>query len=166
MLNEEISEKTVNLVVSTTKLTGREIARGLSQYLQNRKQKKMAKSVKSSEDRKQGKQTVKELIGQNQGVSSLPVGETGIRDFEKIAKKYGVDFAVVKDKSEEPPKYLVFFKARDADAISQVLSEYTAKQMKKQSKNRPSILKTLKKFKEMVANMPRKEHEKKKEQSR
>lgn len=166
MLNEEISDKTVNLAISTTKLTGRAIARGLSQYLQNRKQKKMAKAVNPAEDKKLGKQTVKELIGQNQGVSSLPIGETGIRDFEKIAKKYGVDFAVVKDKSEEPPKYIVFFKARDTDAISQVLSEYTAKQMEKQSKNRPSLLKTLKKFKEMVANMPRKEHEKKKEQSR
>ena len=118
------------------------------------------------DDRKHGKQTVKQLIGQNQGVSSLPIGETGLKDFKRIAQKYGVEFAIVKDKTESPTKYLVFFKARDADAISQMLAEYTAKQIKKQSKNRPSILKTLKKFKEIVANMPRKEHEKKKEQSR
>ena len=106
------------------------------------------------------------MIGQNQGVSSLPVGETGIKDFERIAKKYGVDFAIVKDKTVTPMKYMVFFKARDADAIAQVLAEYTAKQVKKQSQNRPSILKVLKKFKELVANMPKKEHEKKKEKSR
>ena len=46
------------------------------------------------------------------------------------------------------------------------MSKNTAKQVKKQSQNRPSILKVLKKFKELVANMPKKEHEKKKEKSR
>lgn len=165
MVNEELSEKSIRFVVSTTKLTGQMLCKGISKYLQHRKEKNASKAMVKDE-RKYGKQTVKQLIGQNQGVSSLPIGETGLKDFKRIAKKYGVDFAIVKDKTETPTKYLVFFKARDADAISQMLAEYTAKQMKKQSKNRPSILKTLKKFKEMVANMPRKEHEKKKEQSR
>ena len=157
LVNEEVADKTVRLAISTTKLTGRTLCRALSMYLRHCKQKKALK-----DDHIKGKQTVKELIGQNQGVSSLPVGE----DFERIAKKYGVDFAIVKDKTVTPMKYMVFFKARDADAIAQVLAEYTAKQVKKQSQNRPSILKVLKKFKELVANMPKKEHEKKKEKSR
>ena len=161
LVNEEVADKTVRLAISTTKLTGRTLCRALSMYLRQCKQKKAVK-----DDHIKGKQTVKELIGQNQGVSSLPVGETGIKDFERIAKKYGVDFAIVKDKTVTPMKYMVFFKARDADAIAQVLAEYTAKQVKKQSQNRPSILKVLKKFKELVANMPKKEHEKKKEKSR
>ena len=161
LVNEEVADKTVRLAISTTKLPGRTLCRALSMYLRHCKQKKAVK-----DDHIKGKQTVKELIGQNQGVSSLPVGETGIKDFERIAKKYGVDFAIVKDKTVTPMKYMVFFKARDADAIAQVLAEYTAKQVKKQSQNRPSILKVLKKFKELVANMPKKEHEKKKEKSR
>jgi hypothetical protein len=164
LVNEEISDKSVRLAISTTKLTARTLCRALSMYLHNHKQQKNMKAAK--DDRIQGKQTIKQLIGQNQGVSSLPVGETGLKDFERIAKKYGVDFAIVKDKTVTPTKYMVFFKASDADAIAQVLAEYTAKQMKKQSQNRPSILKALKKFKEMVANMPKKEHEKKKEKSR
>ena len=164
LVNEEISDKSVRLAISTTKLTARTLCRALSMYLRNHKQQKNMKAAK--DDRIQGKQTIKQLIGQNQGVSSLPVGETGLKDFERIAKKYGVDFAIVKDKTVTPTKYMVFFKARDADAIAQVLAEYTAKQMKKQSQNRPSILKVLKKFKELVANMPKKEHEKKKEKSR
>ena len=164
LVNEEVADKTVRLAISTTKLTVRTICRALSKYLQHRKNKKANKAVK--DDHIKGKQSVKQLIGQNQGVSSLPVGETGLKDFERIAKKYGVDFAIVKDKTVTPTKYMVFFKARDADAIAQVLAEYTAKQMKKQSQNRPSILNALKKFKELVANMPKKEHEKKKEKSR
>lgn len=164
MVNEEISDKTIRLAITTTKLTVRAIVRGLTKFVQYH-QKKKAQRL-SKDNHIQGKQSVKELIGQNQGVSSLPVGETGLKDFERIANKYGVDFAIVKDKTVEPVKYTVFFKARDADAIAQVLAEYTAKQMKKQSQNRPSIIKTLKKFKEMLAKMPKKEQEKKKEQTR
>ena len=122
-----------------------------------------------SGDSVKGKQSVKELIGQGQGVSSMEVGDSGIRDFKKIANKYGVDFAIVKDKDVDPPKYTVFFKARDADAITQVLKEYAAKQTKKKEraeKERPSILKKLKAFKEKVASIPRKDKEKRKEMER
>ena len=163
MVNEEVAEKTIRLAITTTKLTGRALAKGLHIYLRHSKEVTDKKAAKKTEPKK-GKQSVKELIGQNQGVSSLPVGETGLKDFERIAKKYGVDFAIIKDKTTTPTKYTVFFKARDADAIAQVLAEYTAKQVKKQQK--PSVLKALKKFKEMVANMQKKEHEKKKEKSR
>ena len=99
----------------------------------------------------------------------MEIGDSGIRDFKKIANKYGVDFAIVKDKNENPPKYTVFFKARDADAITQVLKEYSDKQVKRKKaaeKERPSILQKLKKFKEKVASMPRKSQEKRKEMER
>ncbi|MCI9305748.1 MAG: alcohol dehydrogenase catalytic domain-containing protein, partial [Lachnospiraceae bacterium] len=33
----------------------------------------------------------------------------------ELAKKYNVDFAVKKDKTVAPPKYMVFFKGKDAD---------------------------------------------------
>ena len=97
----------------------------------------------------------------------MPIGDSGVRDFKKICKKYGVDFAIVKDKNEHPPVYTVFFKAKDADAITNVLKEYSAKQMKKQAKkDRPSILEKLKKFKEIVAKTPKKEKERRKEHER
>ena len=57
-----------------------------------------------------GKQTVKQLIGQNQGVSNIEITDPSIKEFEKIARKYGVDYAVKKDRSSSPPKYLIFFK--------------------------------------------------------
>lgn len=119
-----------------------------------------------SGDSVKGKQSVKELIGQGQGVSSMDIGDSGIKDFKKIANKYGVDFAIVKDKEADPARYTVFFKAKDADAITQILKEYAAKQTKKKeraAKEKPSILQKLKKFKEKVASMPRKSKERRKE---
>ena len=37
---------------------------------------------------------------------------------ERYAKKYGIDYAIRKDTSEVPPRYLVFFKAPDAEAFT------------------------------------------------
>ena len=167
-MQEEVENKTVNLAVKTGKVTARTLWKALVLYVRHR-QKKAAKKKIEGESPVKGEQSVKELIGQNQGVSSMDVGDSGIRDFKKIANKYGVDFAIVKDKTEEPPRYTVFFKARDADAITSVLKEYADKQTKRKKiaeKERPSILKKLQKFKEKVASMPKKSKEKRKEMER
>ena len=50
-----------------------------------------------------------------------------------FAKKYGVDFAVVRDREKSPPVYTVFFKAKDTDAVTRILLDYSAKQIKKPS---------------------------------
>ena len=124
MIQEDIENRTVNLVISTSKLSYRTLVSAL-------------KTMKRMHDNHtaqppQGKQSVKQLIRQNQGVSNLAIDSTGIRGFERTARKYGVDYAVRKDRSHEPPRYLVFFKARDVDAITSAFEEYTAQRMRKQ----------------------------------
>lgn len=167
-MQEEVEHKTVNLAVRSSKVTAQVLYKGLKAFIDHQKRKAAMKAAEKDEPIK-GEQSVKELVGQGQGVSSMPIGDDGIKDFKKICNKYGVDFAVVKDKTVEPPQFTVFFKAKDADAITQVLKEYSAKQMKKKQKaetKKPSILDKLKKFKDIVAKTPRKDKEKRKEQTR
>lgn len=165
-MQEDVENKSVNLAVKSTKVTSTVLYKGLRGFINHQKKKALEKQVTSEESIK-GEQSVKELIGQGQGVSSMPIGDKGVRDFKKTCKKYGVDFAIVKDKNEAPPIYTVFFKAKDADAITSVLKEYSAKQMKKQEKKeRPSILEKIKKFKDIVAKQPKKEKERRKEHER
>ena len=162
-MQEEVEQKTVNLAVKTSKVTAQTLYKALKSYINQQKVKSVQRQGNKNTTIK-GKQSVKELVGQGQGVSSLPIGDSGIRDFKKISNKYGVDFAIVKDKSVEPLQYTVFFKAKDADAITNVLKEYTAKQMKKISKTKKdSILQKLKEYKDIVAKTPRKEREKRKD---
>ena len=161
-MEEEVSKKTVNLAWQTTKLSVRGIYKYVKAYLEQLEKDKVKRKAAKNTPIK-GKQTVKQLVGQGQGVSSMEIGDSGIRDFKRIANKYGVDFAITKDKTVDPPKYTVFFKAKDADAITSVLKEYAAKQTKRKKsmeKDRPSILQKLKKFKELVANLPHKAKEK------
>ena len=167
-MQEEVEHKSVNLAVRSSKVTAQVLYKGLKAFIEHQKRKAAMKAADKDEPIK-GEQSVKELVGQGQGVSSMPIGDDGIKDFKKICNKYGVDFAVVKDKTVEPPQFTVFFKAKDADAITQVLKEYSAKQMKKKQKaetKKPSILDKLKKFKDIVEKTPRKDKEKKKEQTR
>ena len=151
-MQEEVENRTVTLIVSGSKFTGRMLKTAISKYLAHRKEKKM-QSQRDGPVIPHGKQTVKQLVGQNQGVSNLEITDPSIKEFERIARKYGVDYAVKKDRSCDPPKYLVFFKARDADALTAVFTEYSSKKVKKAEKSdRPSVLEKLKRFKEMVKN--------------
>ena len=76
-----------------------------------------------------GRQSVKKLVGQNQGVSNVELSGEDIKAFERVARKYGVDYAVKKVKGDAP-RFLIFFKARDADALNAALSEYTDQKMR------------------------------------
>ena len=98
-----------------------------------------------------GKQTVKQLVGQGQGVTNIEISDKNIKDFESIARKYGVDFAVKKDATEQPPKWLVFFKGRDTDAVTAAFKEYSAKHMSKKAE-KPSLLSALHNLMEKVKN--------------
>ena len=148
-MQEEVENRTVNLAISTTKLTFRTIVNGYNAWKRHNQSKVAQKTAQLPI----GKQSIKELIGQNQGVSSIPIEKTDLKGFEQVARKYGVDYAVKKDRSSSPPKYLIFFKGRDADALTAAFTEYTNKKVKKATKTeRPSVLAKLNQFKEMVKN--------------
>ena len=157
-MQEEVENRTINLAISTTKLTGRTIVAGIRKYLQHREK---VKAQKARDTAVHGKQTVKQLLAQNQGATNVEIDKSGIKDFERLAKKYGVDFAVRKDKSVDPPRYLVFVRSKDADALDAICKEHQARALTKDKK--PSVLAQLKKFKEIVAAIPKKVREKKQE---
>ena len=149
-MQEEVESRTVTLAISTTRMTANVLKSAISKYLAYRKEKKVEKA-RAGPVKPCGKQTVKQLVGQNEGVANIEVTDKNIRDFDRVARKYGVDYALKKDKSGEIPKYLVFFKARDGDALTAAFKEYTAKTERR--KERPSVLQTLRRLKEQAATI-------------
>ena len=135
-MQEEVESRTVALTISTARLTGRLFKAAVAKYLDYRKNKQREEPAIPH-----GKQTVKQLIGQNQGVSTIESNDPHIRNFERIARKYGVDYAIRKVRTEDKPKYVIFFKARDADALTQAFTEYTRKSAEREKK--PSVLRKL-----------------------
>ena len=78
--------------------------------------------------------------------SHIEITDQNIRAFSSTAKKYGLDFALKKDTSEERPRYLVFFKGRDADVITAAFREFSAKNLSREKA--PSIRRKLEKAQE------------------
>ena len=152
-MQEDIEHRAVTLVINGVKLTGRTLKNAISKYLAHRKQKARESPV--------GKQTVKELVGQGQGVTNIEITDQNIKSFERVARKYGVDYALKKDMTGEKPRYLVFFKAKDTDALTAAFKEFTAKTLKREEK--PSVLAQLRRLK--AATKPL-DHAKNKERAR
>ena len=169
-MQEEVNTKTVALVVRASKLTADVLIRALKMYVEHHKkleaQKKAAKAAGKT-DKKHGKVTVKELMGENAGASSIEISDDNIKSFEHTARKYNVDFAVKKDKTMDPPKYIIFFKARDTDVISQAFKDYVHRN--EVNAKKPSLKGRLNRFAQIARNAARREiakdHNKTREQS-
>ena len=150
-MQEEVENRTLTLMVNGSKFTGRMFKAAIAKYMAHRKEVKHQKQQKRDTSViPHGRQTVKQLIGQDQGVSNIELTDPSIRQFDRIARKYGVDYAIKRDRSSNPPKFLIFFKSRDADALTSAFNEYVGKKVKKAS--RPSVLQRLAHFKELVKN--------------
>ena len=143
-MQEEVTQKTIALVIKTAKLDANVLKAAMRMYLNHRRQKAQ---------KTHGKTSVKKLVGEGVGVSSIEVTDGNIKSFERVARKYGVDFALKKDKSGDIPKYLVFFKARDADALTAAFKEYTAKEVRRASQDKPSVLEQLRALKAKVLSL-------------
>lgn len=154
-MQEEVTNKTIALVFRTTKLTAETLKKAIQMYLEYQKGKTQ---------NNHGKISVKKLVGQNAGVSSIEVTDNNIKQFEKVAKKYSVDFSIKKDKTVDPPKYMVFFKGRDADVISQAFKEFV--KVNEKIKQRESVKQKLQKLVKVVAQNKNKERSREKDKDR
>ena len=134
-MQEETNEKTIALYIKTGKLTAQQLQKAMKALLAQ---------MKKQHDRQKiphGKQTLKQLMKQNAGVSNIEITKDNIKAFESTAKKYGIDFALKKDSTEIPPRYLVFFKGRDADVLTAAFREFSKKKLDKERK--PSVRRDL-----------------------
>ena len=124
-MQEEVTRGAVTLIVDGAKLSEQVFEKAVKKFLEE-----IQKSQKPKIYR--GRQSDK-----------------NIKAFSRVAKKYHVDFALKKDTSAEQPRYLVFFKSRDADAITAAFQEFASRKMSREEK--PSIRERLTQAKEQAA---------------
>ena len=146
-MQEEMERKAVAISVKAGKLTADLLKKAITKALAE-----MEKSQKNPKIYR-GKQSVKHLVRQGAGVSNIEVTDGNIKSFERVARKYGVDFALKKDTTSQPPRYLVFFKSKDADALTAAFAEYSGKVVKRQAQAKPSIRRQLVQLQEVVKKM-------------
>lgn len=140
-MQEEVTQKTIALSMKTGKLTAQVLQAALKKYLQHR--------AKSKNTLHHSQQSLKQLKKHGVALSNIEITEANIGAFKPCAKKYGVDFTLRKDKTTQPPHYVVIFKSKDADNLEQAFREFTAKTLSKDQW--PSIRKVLSAVKQKVA---------------
>lgn len=146
-MQDEVNEKTVSLCIRCGKVTVNLLKAAMKkaltkmeqekQKLQGQKQPKQDKEDKTYK----GKQSMDKLMKQNVQLSNIEITDGNIKSFERVAKKYSIDFSLKKDVNADPPRYYVFFKARDADVMTAAFKEYTGQSLNKDKK--PSVRKKL-----------------------
>lgn len=143
-MQEEVTQRTVALCVEATRLSAGMLQQAMKKVLDEMQKGATGHKTKLHH----GKQTLRQLMKHNTGVSNIEITDQNIRAFSATAKKYGIDFALKKDTSGEIPRYLVFFKGRDADVITAAFREFSAKNLEKEKK--PSIRKELEQAKQQA----------------
>lgn len=145
-MQEEVTGKSVALIIDGAKMSEQVLEKALQKFLEAQKNKAPKNKAPKMH---RGKQTLKQLAGQNAGLANIEISDKNIKAFTHVAKKYHVDFALKKDTTAEQPRYLVFFKSRDADAITAAFQEFASRKMGRDEK--PSIRERLAQAKEQAA---------------
>jgi hypothetical protein len=144
-LQEDLENKSVVLTTKTAKLTARSLAALMQAALR--------KIRRTRDAPKRGRQSVRQLA-KGGSLQNIEISEDNIQAFEPFARKFGVSYALQRDMSEDPPKWFVFFRAKDADALTAAFKAFSAK-MVKHEKERPSTRDAMRKFREVVQNTVR-----------
>ena len=146
-----MNEKTVSLCIRCGKVTANLLKAAMVKALAKMEQEKKQQGQKTNQKQPQkekedktykGKQSLDKLMKQNVQLSNIEITDGNIKSFERVAKKYSIDFSLKKDTTAKPPRYFVFFKARDADVMTAAFKEYTGKSLNKTKK--PSVRAKLK----------------------
>ena len=146
-MQDEVNEKTVSLCIRCGKVTANLLKAAMKKALVKMEQEKQKlkgqKQPKQDKEDKtyKGKQSMDKLMKQNVQLSNIEITDGNIKSFERVAKKYSIDFSLKKDVNADPPRYYVFFKARDADVMTVAFKEYTGQSLNKDKK--PSVRKKL-----------------------
>lgn len=146
----EVNEKTMALCIKGGKITAQILKAALTKLLAEIEKKKQQSKKMGGQNRcKRGKQSIKSLQQSGAQLTNIVVTDNNIKSFDRVARKYGVDYSLKKAEKEGKTEYLVFFKAKDVDVMTAAFKEYTGVSLKKEQ--RQSIRKKLEQAKERVA---------------
>ena len=148
-MQEEVNEKTIAFCVKGTRITADVLKAILTTWIRHvEENRRISKSERREEKRAEraaaekakenefrpGKKSLNSMMKEGSELTNSEITDNNIKSFEKVARKYSIDYSLKKDKSEDPPKYLVFFRAKDVDVMTAAFKEYTGVTLQKSRK--------------------------------
>lgn len=145
MINEEVSDKTLNLEIKAAKITAKLIIQQIKKLL---KEAKKFGGMEKFVSEKGNEVKLKDLIQKGQ-LEEITIKETELKRLKKELNKYGVKFSVMKDKKTK--QYSLFFQAKDVKIMDKSFKKVLS-DLERKTERKESIHKNLEKFKELVKN--------------
>lgn len=120
-MQDELEHKMVSLSITAGKMTAKVFYKCLEQHLKDL-------------SNPQGKQSLNMLKSKGEGLEKVEIPEEGMKDFKQIARKYGVDYSITKEKGSNPPKFHIHFKAKDELCINSAMKDALHQMVHKKTK--------------------------------
>lgn len=142
-MQEEVDEKTIALVISGGRITTNILKAALSKLVHEVEEANRIKSAEKREAQKAakaqkvakkeakknvyrpGKKSLNKMMEEGSELTNIEVTDSNIKSFEKVARKYGIQYSLKKDKSVTPPNYIVFFRSKHSEVMTAAFKEYT-----------------------------------------
>ena len=142
-MQDKVNEKGVSLAIKTSKLTAGVLQSAIKALLKKGK----GQLTKAPH----GKVTMRQLMKPGEKVTNIEITDANIKAFDPIAKKNGLTYNVKKIENGKPPTYLVSFRGKDIDVITEAFREFSAKKLSREQK--PSIRKALAAFRDRAKQL-------------
>ena len=144
MVNEEISNRAINMEVRVSKLVLSEVVKVFNKI--NLEAEKQGKKLSNYLDEKVKSNSVplKDLVKKGQ-LESITLKDKDFKELKKELNKYGVKFSVMRD--EKSTEYSLFFQSKDTVVMDKAFKNTILKVEKKEAR-KESTLEVINKFKE------------------
>ena len=142
-MQDEVNEKVVSLAIKTSKLTAGVLQSAIKALLKKGK----GQLTKAPH----GKVTMRQLMKPGEKVTNIEITDANIKAFDPIAKKNGLTYNVKKIENGKPPTYLVSFRGKDIDVMTEAFREFSSKKLSREQK--PSIRKALAAFRDKAKQL-------------
>lgn len=142
-MQDEVNEKVVSLAIETSKLTAGVLQSAIKALLKKGK----GQLTKAPH----GKVTMRQLMKPGEKVTNIEITDANIKAFDPIAKKNGLTYNVKKIENGKPPTYLVSFRGKDIDVMTEAFREFSSKKLSREQK--PSIRKALAAFRDKAKQL-------------
>ena len=142
-MQDEVNEKVVSLAIKTSKLTAGVLQSAIKALLKKGK----GQLTKAPH----GKVTMRQLMKPGEKVTNIEITDANIKAFDPIAKKNGLTYNVKKIQNGKLPTYLVSFRGKDIDVMTEAFREFSSKKLSREQK--PSIRKALAAFRDKAKQL-------------
>ena len=119
-MQDELNSRTMTLIIQTGKLTASVLQKAIRESMN------LVNEAKHHASR--GKQSLSKLRNQGVSLSEVEITKDNIKSFDAVAKKYKIEYALMKQNGSDPPRYYVFFKGGDAELLDAAFREYAKKE--------------------------------------